>query len=196
MHSAGGEKSSINADSTTCASAAQRARTPTVSIELARGSTPCVLIAPCVGRMPTTPQHAAGIRTEPPVSVPSATGTMPAATAAAEPLLDPPDMCPNACGLRVGPVAARSPVGPFANSCVVVFPITIAPARLSRSTQSASRVAIRFTKWRELAVVGRLVHRSCPSPLSAPRAADPGQHLRPILDRRRLRRHELRPRRW
>ena len=34
--------------------------------------------------------NADGTRTEPPVSVPSATGTMPAATAAALPALEPP----------------------------------------------------------------------------------------------------------
>jgi hypothetical protein len=36
------------------------------------------------------PQSAAGILTDPPVSVPSAIGTRPAATATPEPLLDPP----------------------------------------------------------------------------------------------------------
>ena len=38
------------------------------------------------------PQYAAGIRIEPPVSVPSAWSQTPAATSAAEPLLDPPDV--------------------------------------------------------------------------------------------------------
>lgn len=78
-----------------------------------------------------------------------------------------------------GSSSSTIPVGPFANSCVVVFPITIAPARLSRSTQSASRVAIRFTKWRELAVVGRprtsimsftAIGTPCSGPRSAPAA--------------------------
>lgn len=45
---------------------------------------------PCVGRRPATPHSAAGIRIEPPVSVPSATGAAPMATATAEPPLDPP----------------------------------------------------------------------------------------------------------
>ena len=36
------------------------------------------------------PQKLAGCRTEPPVSDPSATGTTPAATSAADPPLEPP----------------------------------------------------------------------------------------------------------
>jgi len=39
---------------------------------------------------PAVPQSEAGMRTDPPVSVPSATGTIPADTATADPLLDPP----------------------------------------------------------------------------------------------------------
>jgi hypothetical protein len=53
--------------------------------------------------MPTTPQHAAGWRIEPPVSLPSAAGTMPAATAAADPPDEPPAMRAASHGLRVGP---------------------------------------------------------------------------------------------
>ena len=41
-------------------------------------------------RNPKTPQNAAGTRTDPPVSLPSARGATPAATTAAEPLLEPP----------------------------------------------------------------------------------------------------------
>ena len=43
-------------------------------------------MSPCVGLNPTTPQNAAGRITEPLVCEPMAPGTMPAATAAAEPL--------------------------------------------------------------------------------------------------------------
>ena len=42
---------------------------------------------------------------DPMVWVPSASGHRPAATAAAEPLLDPPGVCARSCGLRVGPGA-------------------------------------------------------------------------------------------
>ena len=45
---------------------------------------------PHVVLSPAIPQHAAGMRTDPPVSVPNATSASPAATATAEPLEDPP----------------------------------------------------------------------------------------------------------
>ena len=43
------------------------------------------------------------MRTEPPVSVPSASGTMPAASATALPLLEPPAMRSGAIGLTGSP---------------------------------------------------------------------------------------------
>ena len=56
------------------------------------GQTPVRLTRPCVGLSPTIPHRAAGLRIEPPVSEPSANGQSPAATAAAEPPLEPPVM--------------------------------------------------------------------------------------------------------
>ncbi len=47
-------------------------------------------LRPRVGLSPTRPQHDAGMRMEPPPSLAWATGTMPDATAAAEPPEDPP----------------------------------------------------------------------------------------------------------
>ena len=47
-------------------------------------------IAPKLGLRPMTPLNAAGRMTEPSVCVPSASGTIPAATAAADPEDDPP----------------------------------------------------------------------------------------------------------
>jgi len=49
------------------------------------------------------PQCDAGIRIDPPPSLPVANGTMPVATATAEPLLDPPAVRSRSQGLRVGP---------------------------------------------------------------------------------------------
>ena len=60
-------------------------------------------MAPNVGLNPMTPQNAAGRITEPPVCVPTASGTMPAATAAAEPCDEPPGVRPGAAGFAVGP---------------------------------------------------------------------------------------------
>ncbi len=88
--------------------------------------------------MPTTPQSAAGWRIDPPVSEPRAIAAKPAATAAAEPPLDPPGTRAGSCGLRVGPKAEFSVDDPMANSSRFVLPTTTAPAALSSSTTVAS----------------------------------------------------------
>ena len=84
------------------------------------------------GLNPTIPQKAAGRSTEPAVWVPIATGTSPAATAAADPALDPPGVWPPSHGLCVG--AGSAP----ANAVVVVLPTTRPPAARIRRTMSAS----------------------------------------------------------
>jgi hypothetical protein len=53
-------------------------------------------------------QKQAGIRIEPPPSVPSDSAPIPAATAAAEPPLEPPGVRLGSQGLRVGPKSALS----------------------------------------------------------------------------------------
>ncbi len=88
--------------------------------------------------IPTTPQNAAGCRTDPPVSLPRAARTTPAATAAAEPPELPPGTRSGSAGLRVGPKAECSVDEPIANSSMLVFPITRAPAVRSRVTAVAS----------------------------------------------------------
>ena len=57
----------------------------------------------------------AGRITEPAVCVPSANGAICAATAAADPLDEPPGVCSTACGLRVG---ARREIGEFCGDCL------------------------------------------------------------------------------
>ena len=94
-------------------------------------------IAPSVGLNPTTPQNAAGIRIEPPPSVPMATGPAPAATVAPDPALEPPGFRAGSQGLRVTPVRGELPVPFQPNSGVVVLPITTAPAPTSRATIGA-----------------------------------------------------------
>src|SRR5689334_2094798 len=56
----------------------------------ASGNTPSVDTSPYVGLSPTTPQHAAGMRIDPPVSVPVAASASPSTKAAAEPPDEPP----------------------------------------------------------------------------------------------------------
>ena len=96
---------------------------------------------PYAGLSPTTPQCAAGVRTLQPVSVPSANGTYPAATAPADPEDDPPVIRVGSWGLWAGPDAEASPVGPCANSWVCSLATTTAPAARSRATAAASAVA-------------------------------------------------------
>src|SRR5918998_4051261 len=86
------------------------------------GNPPPVGNAPAPGLRPTTPHSAAGVRTEQPVSVPSASGTRPAAMAAAEPPEDPPVIRDGSCGLWQGPCTAPTPGGPQADSLGCVFP--------------------------------------------------------------------------
>ena len=78
---------------------ASLANHPTTSKDGASGTHPRVASTlPCVGLNPHSPQYDAGTRTEPAVSVPSATSAYPAATATALPEDDPPGTCPTAAG--------------------------------------------------------------------------------------------------
>src|SRR3984957_5481005 len=87
---------------------------------------------------PNVPVKAAGMRIDPPPSVPSANGVIPAATEAAQPALEPPGVSLRSIGLRVTPVSGLSPTGLHPNSLVVVLPIRIAPLAFARSTEGAS----------------------------------------------------------
>ena len=74
----------------------------------------------------------AGWRMEPPVSEPRAPGTMPEATAAAEPPEEPPAVRVVSQGLRVGPKMERSVPEPMANSSRLALPMMMAPALMRR----------------------------------------------------------------
>ena len=87
---------------------------------------------------PTVPQAADGMRIEPPVSVPTAPKHMPAASAAAEPPLEPPADRDSSSGFLTGPNAVSSLVVPNANSCRFVLPMMIAPASRRLVTTGAS----------------------------------------------------------
>ena len=99
------------------------------------------------------PQSAAGWRIDPPVSEPSASGAMPAATATADPPLDPPGIRSSAQGFRVGPNAEFSVDEPIANSSQLVLPTITAPAASSRATAVASNGGTKDSSIRDEAVV-------------------------------------------
>src|SRR6516165_229586 len=93
-------------------------------------------LRPRVGFSPTRPQHEAGIRMEPPPSPPWAAGTMPDATAAADPPEEPPVECSVFHGLREAPKRRGSVVGRMPSSGVLVFPHTTNPACTYRRVSS------------------------------------------------------------
>src|SRR5262245_23621610 len=80
---------------------------------------------------------------------------MPAATAAAEPLLEPPATWSAFQGLTAAPKYEAAPVGPNANSCRFVLPIRTAPASRKRSVGAEFVSAVAPTRIFEAAVVGR-----------------------------------------
>ena len=86
------------------------------------------------------PLAAAGTRPDPAVSVPRATSTRPAATATAEPELDPPDTRAGQWAFGQGPWGERVPTSPVANWSRLALPTTTAPAARSAATAVASCV--------------------------------------------------------
>src|SRR6202521_4433855 len=96
---------------------------------------------PFVGLSPTRRQNAPGMRIDPPPSVAVAIGTMPAATTAAEPPLDPPGDQSSAQGFRVVPNKMLDVNPSVANSGRLVLPTTMAPAARRRDGTNPSDVA-------------------------------------------------------
>src|SRR5918995_3086573 len=93
---------------------------------------------PGEGLKPTTLQKPAGLRSEPPVSLPSAIGTIPHASATAPPPLLPPHVFVRSYGFRVAPNTVLNVCDPAPNSGVFVLPQVMAPAARIRVTMSAS----------------------------------------------------------
>ncbi len=112
------------------------ANRPTVSSDHEKHLMPDMGSIPKLGLKPVTPQYDAGRITDPPVCVPTANGTKPAATAAAEPADEPPGVRPGALGLSVV-VGLKK-----ANSVVLVLPITSPPARRTAPTIAASTLGV------------------------------------------------------
>src|SRR5215472_1874784 len=93
---------------------------------------------PGEGRKPTTLQKLAGLRSDPPMSLPSAMGSILHASATAAPPLLPPQVLVTSYGLRVAPNTSLKVCDPAPNSGVFVLPTAMPPARLTRSTSSES----------------------------------------------------------
>src|SRR5580698_10537245 len=107
------------------------------------GMMPFRLISPTVGLMPTRPLIEAGETIEPSVSVPTATAHRLAASAAAEPELEPDGLRSSAYGFRVWPPRPLQPLvecwpRKLAHSLRLVLPSRTAPAARRRVTKKAS----------------------------------------------------------
>lgn len=114
------------------------------------------------GRSPTTLLKEAGLRSEPPVSLPSAMGCIPQARAAPAPPLLPPALRERSYGLRVAPKTGLTVCEPRPSSGTLVLPRVMAPAFRSRSTTRWSRPGTRSAKIGEPDVV-RMPAVSCRS---------------------------------
>src|ERR1700680_2573005 len=90
---------------------------------------------------PNRPLYAAGMRMEPPPSLPVHAGRSPAATAAAEPPDEPPGVRGGSQGVRVMPCSGVLVKLTEPNSGDVVRPTTTAPLCRSLATSCASATA-------------------------------------------------------
>src|SRR5437016_2777029 len=102
--------------SAAAASATVRASAPSTERRAKGSGSGAIDTRPRLALTPTRPQHDAGIRIEPPPSLPLASETIPAATAAALPPDDPPGVRDGSYGFRVGPNRCGSVIGRIPNS--------------------------------------------------------------------------------
>ena len=146
---------------------------PIWSNDDAKATSPYLETSPYVGFKPTTPQSEAGCRIDPPVSEPSAHGTISDATAAALPPLDPPGTVLKFQGFFVVLNVEYSVEEPIANSSIFIFPILIIPAFFKFSTTVALYGAMKFSSIFELHVVFTpLVHKLSFNPIGIPATFD------------------------
>src|SRR5436309_3801907 len=122
------------------------------------GITPERLTRPTVGLMPTIPLAEDGLTIEPSVSVPTATAQRLAATATAEPELEPEGMRSRQYGLFVSPPRPLHPLVEWlermlAHSLRFVLPKSTTPARRKRWSRNASFGGLEPTRASEPAVV-------------------------------------------
>lgn len=95
--------------------------------------------SPGLGRKPTTPDQAAGLRSDPPVSEPVHRGSIEVARATPEPPEKPAQDSAGPKALPVAPYTSLIVLPPVPNSGVLVLARTIAPACFSAATTRSSR---------------------------------------------------------
>ncbi len=107
---------------------------------------PVLLTRPSVGLMPTMPFACDGLTIEPSVSVPTASGASPPATATPDPELDPDGFRPAPCGFTAWPPSVDQPLEDcvdrkFAHSDRLALPRMTALAARSLPIRKASSAA-------------------------------------------------------
>src|SRR4030081_2141201 len=102
---------------------------------------PLIEIKPNVVFRPTMPQHAAGTRIDPAVSVPKATSAAPVPTATALPEEDPPGIRLCRSGFFGVPKNSFKPEGATANSVMFVLPTMATLRRRAVARHGASAFA-------------------------------------------------------
>ena len=149
----------------------ERLTTPSYTIGTGISRLPLsVGVRPRVGLRPTSPQQAAGIRIEPPPSLACDIGTAPAATNAAEPADEAPEVCPVCHGLRTGSSSTNSALGLKPNSESRVLPSTVgADRRVHPREVAVLRGPARPRRPGCPAAWAGRRRRCCPSRSSAPR---------------------------
>src|SRR3954470_17184699 len=110
---------------------------------------PLIEIKPNVVLRPTTPQHAAGTRIDPAVSVPKATSASPFATATALPDDDPPGIRLRRSGFFGVPKYSFKPEGATANSVRFVLPTMTTLRRRAPARHGASAFAGAWVVWKK-----------------------------------------------
>ena len=132
--------STANACITVQMSATVCASGPMLSSVVESGQTPMRERRPEPGLKPAKPLRAAGMRTEPEVSVPMLYGTMPKATDKAAPLEEPPGASASLCDQALAgvPKCGFKPKPEKANSVRLVRPNDTAPMLSSSATATAS----------------------------------------------------------
>src|SRR3982074_1355003 len=113
--------SPLMASSSSATSSTLRAIGPcTVRLQSILKAGACATL-PMLGRMPSTPQKLAGLRSDPPMSVPCASHAVPVASAAAAPPEEPAADRDRSQGLRVAPHTSLKVLAPAPNSGLFVL---------------------------------------------------------------------------
>jgi hypothetical protein len=133
----------VTASSSPAVSRTERVITPSENKPMGGSALGPDATRPRLGFSPTRPQCADGIRMDPAMSLAWAAGTMPAATAAADPPELPPGERSSAHGLWVTPAATGSVVPISASSGMFVRPRFTRPAARNAAASALSASALQ-----------------------------------------------------